>query len=202
MTGQVADMASEDAVRHAWIDESIHATASVPMYVLAAVVADPTTCDPVREELRSLVRRPRQRIHWRAEEAADRLRAVRVLAASGTEQVVIVGSPLDPRRQERARRKCMERLFFEFGNLVLSTVWIESRTPSLNRADQQMLLALRGSGVMPKGLRCEFALPSTDPMLWAADVVAGAVAASFKGEAAYGRVLYSGLTVHELDLGR
>ena len=113
-----------------------------------------------------------------------------------------MGSPLDPKRQERARRKCLERLFFQFGGEpCLETVWIESRTASLNDADRRMVVALRGSRLISGALRCEFALPSADPMLWAADALAGAVAASYRGEAVCREVLEPRLRVDELDLG-
>jgi uncharacterized membrane protein len=187
--------------RAAWVDESIHVSATVPTYVLAAVIADPSGCDPIREGLRTLVRRPRQRIHWRNEEPADRLQAVSLIADAGLDHIVVVASPLNPRKQERARRKCMEQLAFHFTTEPgLAIAYLESRTASLNRADEAMFAALRGSQVIDSSLRFEFALPSLDPMLWAADVVAGAVAASYRDEPAYRQALAPRLRVYDLSI--
>ena len=187
--------------RHAWVDESIHVTISIPMYVLAAVIADPTRCESIRGDLWSLVRRPRRRIHWRDEEGGDRAKAVEVIAAAAFDQIVIVGTPVDPRKQERARRKCMQRLVSHLCDAqYVDTVWIESRTSSLNRADEAMIAALRGSRAISGLLRFEFARAATDPMLWAADVVAGAIAASYRGDPSYREVLAPHLKVVELDL--
>jgi len=171
------------------------------MYVLAAVVADPTGCEQIREDMRALVRRPRQRIHWRDEERADRLRLVTTLSHADLDAIAIVATPLDPRRQERARRKCMERLFYQFGSEKdVGSVWMESRTESLNQADERMVLGMRGARLIDRTLHVEYALSSSDPMLWAADVVAGAVAASYRGEAEYLALLGSRLSVSALDL--
>ena len=186
---------------HAWVDESIHVTARVPIYLLAAVVADDLAGESLRHDLRRLVRRPRQRLHWRDEEYEDRMAAVTAIAKADLSLIVVVGTPLDPRRQERARRKCMERLFNCFrGVRGLDTVWIESRTVSLNQADEHMVVALRGSRVIDATVRCQFALSSSDPMLWPADVVAGAVGASYRGEPVYRGVLDPHLVVDEVDL--
>ncbi|MDR1186322.1 MAG: hypothetical protein LBK95_02515 [Bifidobacteriaceae bacterium] len=190
-----------DPIRAAWLDESIHVSAAVPMYVLAAVIADPDACQPIRDALRRLARSPRRRIHWRDEEAADRMKAVNLIARADVDQIVVVGTPLNPRKQERARRKCMERITYHFTvETGLETVWVESRTESLNRADRAMFAALRGSHVLGGTLRYEFALPSFDPMLWAADVVAGAVAASYRDEPAYREVLAPRLRVYDLSI--
>jgi hypothetical protein len=171
------------------------------MYVLAAVIADPDACQPTRDTLRRLARSPRRRIHWRDEEAADRMKAVNVIAAANVDQIVVVGTPLDPRKQERARRKCRERITYHFtAETGLETVRVESRTESLNQADRAMFAALRGSHVLGGTLRYEFALPSLDPMLWAADVVAGAVAASYRDEPAYREVLAPRLCVYDLGI--
>jgi hypothetical protein len=190
-----------DPIREAWLDESIHVSAAVPMYVLAAVIADPDACEPIRDDLRRLARSPRRRIHWRDEEAADRMKAVGVIAGADIDQIVVAGTPLNPRKQERARRKCMEQITYHFTvETGLETVWVESRTESLNRSDRAMFAALRGSRVLGGTLRYEFSLPSLDPMLWAADVVAGAVAASYRDEPAYRKVLAPRLRVYDISI--
>ncbi|MGW2091841.1 hypothetical protein [Promicromonospora sukumoe] len=94
-----------------------------------------------------------------------------------------MGAPIDPKRQERARRQCMERLVFEMGTLAVSQVWLESRTQSLNERDRRMFAALHAKHAMPTDLHIDFALPTGEPMLWVADAVAGAVGQARRGAA-------------------
>lgn len=50
---------------HAWVDESMKQQSGQMkgMYLLAAVVGDPTTCEPTRDALRELVRKRGGRLH-------------------------------------------------------------------------------------------------------------------------------------------
>lgn len=106
--------------------------------------------------------------------------------------IVVVAAPMDPRRQERARAKCMERLLAELGELGVSTVFLESRTQSLNARDMRLVEQLRGSRAMPGTLRVEIQVPSLEPMLWIPDQILGALG---EGEAGNDRWVnsFSGL---------
>src|SRR5690242_9902456 len=91
---------SPDFALSAWVDESIVVTREGigGYYTMAATVADPATCEDLRDQLRALTVGRSGRLHW-ANEAA----------------VVVVGSPLVGSKQERARRCCLERLLHELG---------------------------------------------------------------------------------------
>lgn len=173
---------------HAWVDESIHTPdrrTPTGLYVLAAAIGYPSTADDTREALRSLVPKRQVRLHWR-DDAPMHGKVVDAIAASGVANVVVVGSPLDPRNQERARRKCLERLLWELCETWdASTVWLESRTASLNKKDMRLVDALRGQGALSGRIRVEIELPSREPMLWVADAIAGCVAAARKGDASH-----------------
>lgn len=188
---------------HAWVDESIHMPGpEVPggMYVLAAAIADATDCDRTRETLRGLVIGKQQRLHWGKEDASQREKITSATAASGLTNVVVIGASLDARNQERARRKCLERLLWELTPWKVSTVWLESRTTSLNRKDLKLVDAWRSQGKLPSTQRIEIGLPSTEPMLWIPDAVAGAVAAARKGSTAHRDMLGDMVLEVELDL--
>ncbi len=171
---------------HAWVDESIHTPdESTPsgLYVMAAAIGYPSTAEATREVLRSLVPKRQVRLHWR-DDAPMHGKVIDAIAASQVANVVVVGSPLDPRNQERARRKCLERLLWELCKTWdASTVWLESRTASLNRKDMRLVDALRGQRALSARIRVEIELPSQEPMLWVADAIAGCVAAARKGDA-------------------
>lgn len=189
------------SVLHAWVDESIHTPgteAPEGMYVLAAAVAEPDACEATRDSLRALVPGRQERLHWRHEDETRRGKIAAAIAASGLASVVVVGVRLDASSQERARRKCMERLLWELEQWQVSTVWLESRTQTLNRSDLRLIDGWRSQGQVPASLRVEFGLPSQEPMLWVPDAVAGAVAAARKGRRVHRTAL--GEMVHEVEL--
>lgn len=80
-----------------------------------------------------------------------------------------------PRRQERARAFCAERLLYELDRLGVVQVWFEARHPALNQRDLRLVKALRGKQSISASIRVEFARPKDEPMLWIPDAVAGAV---------------------------
>lgn len=123
---------------HAWVDERMNVDPGRDKgtYILASVVCDPTACDPVREALRSLLQRRQPRLHWRDETEPRRTRIAAAIGTMDLAAVVVVGAPMANRRQERARRICMETLLptlqREYG---VSRVFLEARTQSLIRKD-------------------------------------------------------------------
>lgn len=161
---------------HAWVDESIYVGPPVGYYVLAAAVAT-LPCEEIRDDLRRLLLKNQRRLHWRDESARRQRRIADAVGSADVTAIVVVGAPLSPRRQERARRLCMERLLHELERLAVTQVWLEQRTSSLNARDMQMVIALRRSRTISAGLRVDFAQPVQEPMLWLPDAVAGIVRA-------------------------
>lgn len=199
-------MASEFAL-HAWVDESIHDPGSqagksyVGMYVMAAVIADPTCCEGPRGMLRELVPRGAGRLHWRGESEPQRRKIIAAIAACDMVHAVVVGVEMRAGQQERARRKCMQRLLFQLEAVGVSQVWLESRTESLNRRDMRLVEQLRGERTISRAIRVDVALPSVEPMLWVPDAVAGAVSAARKGVVMEHRdALASMIEEHEIQL--
>ncbi|MFJ2662703.1 hypothetical protein [Arthrobacter koreensis] len=89
--------------------------------------------------------------------------------------MVVIGTPLDHRKQEHARAKCMERLLWELGQLEVTRVYLEQRTQSLNARDMKLVRHLRGKKSVPSALRVDVQQPSVEPMLWIPDQVLGAL---------------------------
>jgi hypothetical protein len=166
-------------VLHAWVDESVHEQPG--LYVLAAAVADPAECDPVRSALRDLVPAGSDRLHWREQDDPARAKVAATVAGCDLTSVVVVGVEMSPRHQERARRQCMTHLLARLHDLGVTQVWLESRTRSLNDKDRHLVDRLRGQRLLPRSLRVDIELPSREPMLWVPDAIAGAVAAARKG---------------------
>ncbi|MFJ5957006.1 hypothetical protein ACIQC5_13735 [Paenarthrobacter sp. NPDC092416] len=183
---------------HAWVDESMR-TVNVkePLYMLAAAVADPSYCDSVRQELRSMLTNG-PKLHWRDMDTRAKKLSMNLLRTVDATHIVVVAAPLDPRRQERARAKCMERLFAELGSLGVSSVFLESRTRSLNERDLRLVDKLRGSRAMPASLRVEVELPSVEPMLWIPDQILGAMGDSEAGNDKWLNLFSSPISRHDI----
>jgi hypothetical protein len=154
-------------------------------YILAAVVADTAACETARDVLRALLLKSQRRLHWRDESAPRRQQIIDCVSDTGVRAVVVAGSPVERTKQERARRVCMERLLYELHAMDVAHVLLESRTPPLNQRDAAMVAAMRTNGTISDRLWVEHRRPLREPMLWAADAVAGAVASTRFGEERY-----------------
>lgn len=172
------------------------------IYLLAATVASPLTCEPVRDALRALLLGRSRRLHWTHEASSRQLVIAETIATQSVVHTVVIGAPLDRHRQERARRLCMERLFFELEHVDVSSIWIESRHESLNRQDQRMVDALRNRRALSPSTVVGFARPGDEPMLWVPDAVAGAVGgARTAGDPRSRELLGASVTEIEITLG-
>lgn len=188
--------ASGEFVLHAWVDESIHTDAG--LYVLAAAVADPSTCEPTRDALRDLVPSPGGRLHWRDEDEPLRRKITATITDCDLMSLVVVGVNMTG-SQERARRRCLEHLLCVLEHQGVSQVWLESRTTSLNSKDMHLVTKLRGQRRLSTRLRVDTLQPSAEPMLWVPDAIAGAVAGHRKGFTSEHRQTLGAL-VEEIDL--
>ncbi|RPF20537.1 hypothetical protein [Myceligenerans xiligouense] len=192
---------ADDFLLHAWVDESMRMSqpGRPGAYFLAAAVAEPSVCEPVRESLRELVLRGADRLHWRHESAPRQAKIASVIAEHDLVHLVVVGSPLDSRKQERARRHCMERLLFELEDLEVSRVWLERRTKPLNTRDMLLIDTARIKGIISPRLTVDFADPCVEPMLWTPDAVAGIVGQAAVGTESLRSAIESSLTEVRID---
>ena len=168
----------------AFVDESAHRPhhgEQAGSYIMAAVMVELSHCGMLRDVVRPL-RVSGRRFHWRHEQPQSKTRAVETLADQHALHVVIIGAPLD-RREERARRQCLERLLFELESAGIERVFLESRSERLNRQDYAAVAAFRARQVLTR-IRIDHLFPegpNGEPLLWIPDVVAGAVAAELGG---------------------
>ncbi|SEE80346.1 hypothetical protein [Jiangella alba] len=184
----------------AYVDESIRTDDGV--YVLAAVALDRADAAAVRAAVRALEPRPGRRFHWRDRLPAARHSAAGLLAGLPTLAIAVVGAPVNPRRQERARRHCLGALLFELADAGVDEVCLESRNPVADRRDLDVVGGFRVRGVVPPTLRVAHARAGDEPLLWAADIVAGAICAAEGKEPAYREAVAAILTEHRIGLTR
>jgi hypothetical protein len=187
----------------AYADESARFGGSeVPgCYVIAALVVAEADAAELRQVMAPLAHRPKG-FHWTEANKKRRWDAVTTVASAPALHVVTVAAPLDHSRQERARRACLERLLFELEVAGVRDVWLERRTPSLNRKDQQAVGGFLARRII-RDIRVRHANPATEPLLWVPDIVAGAVGLEAMGVTTeYWDALEPQVERHEVDLSR
>lgn len=159
----------------AYGDESIRRVGDGSMvYVFAAVVIPETACAGVRAALAPLAP-VGQKLHWRDENQARREAIAAVLAGTQLDAVVLVGAMVSARKQERSRRHLLGRLLWELDQRHVSVLTLESRHHERDRHDIHAVGGFRNAGHLSRRLRVDHGLPAQEPLLWAADAVAGAV---------------------------
>ena len=132
----------------------------------------------------------RAKLHWAEMNSQQKKRAASEVAGIDSLHLVVVGAPVPPRRQERARAQCLKKLADELRELQVGELVLERRTDKLDYRDRQTLGGLRMS--LPKGTAFpEYShRPGTDvPQLWIADIIAGAVRMHRQGDSQYRDVL-------------
>jgi hypothetical protein len=185
--------------RVAYLDESFREGDRSGFYVLAAAVFE-TDHDQAREAMRTLRgRRRTAKLHWHEMDERDRHAAAATAASLTGAYLVAIGAPVPTRGQERARRIVLRRLVVELHRLGVAEMTAESRGSVLDRRDVELVRSVRYD--LPKGtkVRLEHVRGETEPLLWVADIVAGAVRATRQGRTSYHDVLADRLTLFEID---
>lgn len=114
-------------VLQAWGDESMRTVRiDQPSYLLGALVADPAMCDDMRTAMLALPRRG-SKLHWRDLDDRARRATISTIADMDAYHVIVVAAPVDPRRQERARALCLERLAWTLDGHGVQLLTLEAR---------------------------------------------------------------------------
>lgn len=190
----------DNAARVAFTDESFHEADHGGFYVLAAAVFDAITHDNVRTAMQELRgKRSTSKLHWNEMDTRQQGSAAATVAALDGFHIVTVGTPVRRTRQERARAVCLTRLVAELHGYAVSHLVIEARTAQLDARDIKTVRGARFS--LPPGTRFHavHVAGNQEPLLWSADIVAGAVRAHHQGNGAYRRKLEHCLYEIELD---
>lgn len=163
----------------AYVDESLRLSAH--LYLMAAVFVDGDRAESHRAVLRGLLRRRQRRLHWRDEDDRRRAALIAAVAELRPRGIVVIGAGMDPRHQERARRKCMERLLWNLDERGVADAVFEQRNSDMDRRDREMVATLRGRWVIRTRLRVSWENPVVEPLLWLPDLIAGAVSMAEAG---------------------
>lgn len=181
-----------------WGDESgSDARRDPDTYILSAVIAEEARTEDVRAAMLGLLLRGQRKLHWRGESTKRREKIVQVIAELPVDGLVVVRNCASTENLERRRRKCMEHLLWEapFEYLIL-----ESRGAADDRRDMAMLQSLRARKAIPAEIRADHAPGPTDPALWAADAVCGAISQDRIGEPRYLATLQEKIDVRVISI--
>ncbi|WP_409489437.1 hypothetical protein [Amycolatopsis sp. cmx-11-12] len=120
----------------AFADESFHEDPSEGFYVLAAAVLPIARHAELREVMLD-VRGGRRssKLHWYPMDHQEKLDVAKRVADFDELHVVTVGTPVRPKRQERGRALCLQRLVVELHGVGVDTLVAEARQADLNKRD-------------------------------------------------------------------
>lgn len=180
-----------DQVRTAYADESFDEQDGGGYYVLAAACFDLDSYDHARDTA-DLLRGVHDidKLHWTEMDRAHKEQAAKAVAAVEGFHIVTIGTPVPKRRQERARARCLDRLVVELHGYGIGSLVLEAREPELNRRDIATVKGTRHR-LFPGGahFRVDHVPGPTEPLLWTADILAGAVRAEQEGNPRYREIL-------------
>lgn len=143
-------------------------------YLLAAVIISDPRLASLREEALAL-RIGGRKLHWHNESARRRAHLAHQVNAMAIGSVVVVRAARAAERDERSRRKCLEGLLIELDRRDVDQAIFEAREPNQNRRDLDLVARLRQGQRIRSKLRVDHAAGPAEPLLWLADIVAGAV---------------------------
>ncbi len=170
----------------AFMDESESTPRTGPdTYILAVTLVTAALLEPVREAILSLRAPGQRKLHWHGESARRRGAVIDRIASLPVRHVIVVREGLPGEPSERRRRKCLARVVWELDQRGVTRLVAESRETKQNGRDVKALDYLRSSGTVCSALRLFHAPGPREPALWAADCVAGAVAAARSGRGCY-----------------
>lgn len=178
----------------AWGDESGSRPDLDPgAYLLAAAMIEENDVPAVRAAMESL-RREEPKVHWYSRDDEHRTSLVETVAdlPLTTFCVVHVDAAATDRRH---RRKCLEFLLPHLAEMPCSSITLESRS-RMDASDLVTMQLLRSRRAIGAGLRIEHALGRSEPALWVADTVCGAVVQDRIGNPTFLQRLGSGVEVH------
>lgn len=186
----------------AYADESFLEHDLPGYYVVANAIVDRDQWEEARQTMNAL--RGGRRVgktHWTEMDTLQRKQASDAVAAIEGLHIIAVGTPVPPRRQERARARCLERLVSELHGYGVENLIMEARAPALNKRDVRTVIGARYA--LPTGTRftIEHVKGAEEPLLWVVDVLAGAVRAGHEGNEIYQSILAERIYEIDVDTG-
>ena len=195
-------MSSSSSGTVAYGDESFLESLIGGYYVVATALLDPQHHDHARQVMLDLRgARSTAKTHWTEMDTVERKGAAVAVAEIEGLHIVVTGTPVPPRRQERARARCLEHLVPELYGCGVGSLVMESRGRALDQRDVRAVIGARLALPRGVGFTIEHVPGREEPLLWVADVLAGAVRAGRHGDRNYRSVLADRVYDVEIETG-
>lgn len=157
----------------AYGDESVRMAGAPPFYMMGvALIPDSAQIDP--ELFKRIMPKGSRKLHWRDMNEGLQRRSLRLLSGVERADLVVIASPLAGRKQERARRKCLEALLPSLEGRGINRLVLESRKPTADKLDIDYVKYAKGSKVI-RSIEVVHESGEDEPRLWIADQVLGAM---------------------------
>ena len=164
------NMPTEDEVV-AYVDESMRTCEGIITYYLCAVI-DRGIGEVDLDGLRMLKPNGAKKLHARDMGVELTSCALDAISKLVMDVIVVSGRPVNMRKQERARRRCLELLLPLLASAGVSRVVMESRSESQDKRDREMAVILTRKGWIGS-LRLYHARGEDEPRLWIPDQILG-----------------------------
>ncbi len=181
----------------AWGDESGSQPDRDPhTYLVAAALVEDADVPMVRKSMDALRLDSEKKVHWYGSSNERRQLLVESVSSLPVANVVVVHSE-ENANDRRHRRKCLEYLLPQLAEMPCSHITFESRG-QLDHSDQDILDKFRARKVVGPGLRINHSIGRTEPVLWVADIVCGAVVQYRVGNSSYLAHLGGLVDIHQI----
>lgn len=170
---------SGNEMLEAWGDESARMRHNPPMYLMCASVFGEGSEEGLAELAKAKPAGMRK-LHWYDMEVKEKARALKAISRVPHWNTVAVCSPMVPGpRQERARRKCLERMLPQLEARGVGVLTLESRWGQEDKSDIGMVHALRNRRMIDR-IRIKHARPDEGEVrFWVPDQILGAIGDMF-----------------------
>ena len=156
----------------AWADESIrHKNMPFPTYFMCACIVDDN--NQLRELMLSLNPIHANKLHWRNMTTKEKLHTLSSLSTLNSISLIVAAEQMNPTPAERARRSVLRRLLNNLEHFEIDQLILESRTPTQDNLDRQLLSYLRTNHTI-SSIRIDHIRGVNEPCLWLPDQVLGA----------------------------
>ena len=157
----------------AYGDESIRMAGDPPFYMLG-VCSLKNACEADLNALATIMPPGAKKLHWRDMSQGLQRQSLALLANIDCFDLVVVASPLDGKKQERARRKCLEALLPLLEERGVARVVLESRGSASDKLDINYIKYAKGSRTI-RTINVGHASGANEPRLWIPDQIIGAM---------------------------
>ena len=160
-------------ITKAYGDESIRMVGTPPFYMLGVCTLEDADAIDFAQ-LAKVMPPGSKKLHWRDMSQGLQRKSLQLIAEIDRVDMVVIASPLDGKKQERARRKCLEALLPKLEERGIEDFVLESRGATSDKLDISYIKYAKGSKLV-KSISISHADGSVEPRLWIPDQIVGAM---------------------------